>query len=60
MPPTRPTLRQFRSDGRGATAVEYGLIAALIVIAAIAGMNNFGGGLQNMWDYVENSVSTAR
>ena len=60
MPRPRPTPRAFRSDDRGATAVEYGLIAALIVLAAVGGMNSFGDGLQNMWDSVSNSVSTAK
>lgn len=35
-------LRQFRDDTKGATAIEYGLIAALIAIAAIAAMQNLG------------------
>ena len=60
MPPIRSTSRRFASDDRGATAIEYGLIAALIVVAAIAGMQNFAGGLQGMWEYVDTSMSTAR
>ena len=30
-------------DTRAATAIEYGLIAALIAVAAIAGMTTLGG-----------------
>ena len=31
-------LERFRKDEKGATAIEYGLIAALIAVAAIAAM----------------------
>ena len=34
----RTILRMLRADQRGATAIEYGLIAALIVIAMMAGL----------------------
>lgn len=46
----------FSADRRGATAIEYGLIAALIAVAAIAGMNNFGKGLGVMWGNVSSAV----
>jgi pilus assembly protein Flp/PilA len=39
----------LRADQRGATAIEYGLIAALIVIAMIAGLQSMGGGVGGMW-----------
>ena len=35
-------LRQFLSDDSGATAIEYGLIAAVISIAIIAVVNGLG------------------
>lgn len=47
----------FIADKRGATAIEYGLIAALIAVAAITGMNNFGTGLSGMWNNVATEVS---
>ena len=43
------TFRHLRSDKRGATAIEYGLIAALIVIAMTAGLSSLGGGANGMW-----------
>ena len=46
-------------DERAATAVEYGLILAMIFLAMIAGVSNFADSTINMWDYVSNSVSTA-
>lgn len=38
----RKTLR----DNKGATAIEYGLIAALIAVAAIAAMSTLGNQLK--------------
>ena len=51
------TLRRIRSDKRGATAIEYGLIAALIAVAAISGMTALGGGSNGMWGKLDNRVS---
>ena len=45
----RTILRKLRADQRGATAIEYGLIAALIVIAMMAGLESMGGGVGGMW-----------
>jgi pilus assembly protein Flp/PilA len=47
-------LRRFAEDEAGATAIEYGLIAALIAVGAIAAMTSFGGSLGGMF----NTVST--
>ena len=52
-------LRRIRSDKRGATAIEYGLICALIAIAAVGGMSALGGGSNGMWGRLENRVSDA-
>lgn len=46
------------ADQRGATAVEYGLIAALIVIAMIGGLSSLGGGTNGMWGKVLSNVSS--
>ena len=43
-------------DDEGATAIEYGLIAALIAIAAIAAMSNVGNHVNNMFTNVSNSL----
>lgn len=52
-------MRRIRSDKRGATAIEYGLIAALIAVAAVGGMSSLGGGSNGMWGKLENKVSEA-
>ena len=36
-------------DKRGATAIEYGLIVALIAIAMMGGLRTLGGGAGGMW-----------
>lgn len=51
-------LRKLRADKRGATAIEYGLIAALIVVAMMAGLSSLGGGAGGMWTKLKNTVET--
>ena len=55
----RTTLRRLLPDNRGATAVEYGLIAALIIIAMIGGLSALGGGAGGMWTGVSDDVVNA-
>ena len=43
-------------DSGGATAIEYALVASLIAIAAIAGMNSLGGKLNTMFSNVSNNL----
>ena len=40
-------LRSFAKDENGGTAITYGLIAALVAIAIIAGAKNLGGQMKN-------------
>jgi pilus assembly protein Flp/PilA len=42
-------LRSLLVDEQAATAIEYGLIVALIAVAVIAAMSKMGGGSQGMW-----------
>ena len=46
------TFARFMKDESGATAIEYGLIAALIAVAAIVAMGAVGNGLQNTFNDV--------
>ncbi len=55
----RTDFRRLRSDKRGATAVEYGLIAALIVVAMLSGLSALGGGAGGMWDDLKDEVVAA-
>ena len=43
----------------GATAIEYGLIAALIAVAAITAMQNLGGELSDTFNAVDGQLNTA-
>lgn len=43
-------------DEKGASAVEYGLIVALIVVAMIAGLNKFADTTIGMWTNVSEDV----
>ena len=52
----RTKWRTLRADTRGATAIEYGLIAALIVIAMIGALSQLGGGAGGMWTKVKDEV----
>ena len=51
--------RKLRRDEEGATAIEYGLIAALIAVAAITAMNSLGGELSSTFNKVSTTMSTA-
>ena len=49
-------VRGIFKDEEGATAVEYGLILALVFLAMITGVSTFGQTTINMWDDVSNRV----
>ncbi len=44
---------------KGATAIEYGLIAALIAVAAIAAMGNIGNQLGSTFNNVSTELQAA-
>jgi pilus assembly protein Flp/PilA len=50
---------EFLANEEGTTAIEYGLIAALISVAAIAAMTAVGGSLTGTFTKVSNSLSGA-
>ena len=49
-------IKRFVSEESGATAIEYGLIAALIAVAAIAAMRNVGTEVTNTFNDVRNAM----
>ena len=53
------TFIRFAKDEDGATAIEYGLIAALVSVAAIGALTAMGGSLQNMFTSVSSALSGA-
>lgn len=51
-------VRQIFSGDKGATAVEYGLIMALMTIALIAALSGTGGANTKNWNKVSSEVSS--
>jgi pilus assembly protein Flp/PilA len=49
-------IRRILRDSRGATAVEYGLIAALIVVGIMGALTSFGSATIDMWNNVAATV----
>lgn len=43
-------VRIFIADENGATAIEYGLIAALVCVALIGGARSAGLSINTLWD----------
>jgi len=54
-----PMLTRFFKDESGATAIEYGLIAALVAVAIIAALTLLGSSLSDMFDQVAATVQNA-
>ena len=50
---------QFIQDENGATAIEYGLIAALIAVAIIAALNNVAGSLNSNFTEIADRLDSA-
>lgn len=49
-------INKFLTDEDGATAIEYGLIAALIAVAIIAAVRAVGGNLNNTFSTVASNL----
>ena len=49
-------IKKLFKNENGATAIEYGLIAALIAVAAISAMSALGGNLSNTFTKVNNKL----
>jgi pilus assembly protein Flp/PilA len=47
------------NDESGATAIEYGLIAALVSVAAIGALGTMGGSLTTIFTNVSDTLATA-
>ena len=50
-------IRKMLKNEKGATAIEYGLIAALIAVAAIGAMSSLGGKLTNTFNKVSDNMN---
>jgi len=55
----KATLKKFFNDESGATAIEYGLIAALVSVAAIIALGSMGDALNTMFESVATILTNA-
>jgi pilus assembly protein Flp/PilA len=53
-------IRTFLKNSKGATAIEYGLIAALIAVAAIAAMQGLGNQLSKTFSNVSGQMAATK
>tara|TARA_E500000305_G_C4017377_1_gene236546 strand:- start:1480 stop:1665 length:186 start_codon:yes stop_codon:yes gene_type:complete len=54
------SIKSLFRDESGATAIEYGLILALIAMAMITGLQTFADATIGMWERVETDVREAQ
>ncbi len=52
-------IRSFLKNSKGATAIEYGLIAALISVAAITAMQGLGNQLKTTFSNVSTNMKAS-
>ena len=50
---------RFARDTRGATAIEYGLIAAMVAVGALGGMMALNGGVSGSWSDTAQKITDA-
>ncbi|MEL4373532.1 Flp family type IVb pilin [Brucella cytisi] len=48
---------RFRNDESGATAIEYGLIAALIAVAIITAVTTLGSDISDTFDKISKAIT---
>jgi pilus assembly protein Flp/PilA len=53
------TVARFMNDESGATAIEYGLIAALIAVGIIAAATTLGNSLSSLFGRISNKLNGA-
>ncbi|AZO09872.1 MULTISPECIES: Flp family type IVb pilin [unclassified Mesorhizobium] len=52
-------IARFVKDESGATAIEYGLIAALIALAIMVGAGSLGDALNNKFQFIADEVKNS-
>jgi len=46
-------------EEKGATAIQYALIATLVSTAIIVGVTQFSGSVSGVWEYISTTVTSA-
>ena len=54
------SVRKLLGDRRAATAIEYGFILALVVLALMVGLRSLALTTTGMWNNIANDVARAR
>lgn len=52
-------LARLGRDAKAATAIEYGLILALLVVSILGAVATLGGGVEGAWNNVSDRVTEA-
>lgn len=52
-------VKRLAADRHGATAVEYGFILAMVVLAMFGALQGVGGATSSLWNNVSNKVAAA-
>jgi Flp pilus assembly pilin Flp len=59
MPRLNDLVRSFACDRRGATSIEYGLIALLVAVGCLAALKALGDGNSASWGATSNKITGA-
>lgn len=51
--------KKFLTDDGGATAIEYGLISAIMAVALLSGFGAFSNALNNQFTYVSDTITNS-
>ena len=54
------TIRNLIADESGATAIEYGLIAALIAVALVTALDQLGNNLSDKFNVIKDNITNAK
>ncbi len=54
---TARAIGRFAADERGATAIEYGLIVALLFLAIVGAVRNFSQSTNDMYSDIESTLT---
>lgn len=52
--------KRFFQNERGATSIEYGLIAALVFIAMLGALKAYGDSMSKKYDYIQTEIMKPR
>ena len=52
-------IRRFLADRRGATAIEYGLIIAVLSLVIVAGIGSVGSAVEDMFSNQDREIQKA-